>query len=195
MISLCDPSVRSVRKTLRARRRALTAADQTRHGLAVCRHLFASALVLRGRIAAYAAFDGELDLWPFIARYPRIALPVIEPSTRMTFRPFRMGEPLRTNRFGIHEPTRGRPLGPLALSAVLTPLVGFAEDGSRLGMGAGYYDRRFANAHRPAMIGVAHELQCVERLPRRDWDVPLDAVVTERGWRTFTERGRTMRLY
>ena len=184
----------SLRKTLRARRRALPEADQSRHALLVCRHLFRSALVLRGRIAAYAAFDGELDLWPFIARHPRIALPVILSATRMTFRPYRAGEPLRANRFGIVEPLPGRPVGPLALAAVLTPLVGFSAGGSRLGMGAGYYDRRFAAQNRPAMIGIAHELQRVDTLPRREWDVPLDAVVTERGWRCFTARGRSMLL-
>lgn len=186
--------IKTLRQTLRARRRALPYADRAHHSLLVCRHLFRSALVLRGRVAAYAAFDGELDLWPFIARHPRIVLPVILSATRMTFRPYRTGDPLRTNRFGIVEPLPGRPVGPLALAAVLTPLVGFGEDGGRLGMGAGYYDRRFAAPQRPAMIGVAHELQRVDALPRREWDVPLDAVVTERGWRYYTARGRSMLL-
>ena len=183
----------SLRSSLRARRRALSSSEQTEHAQRVCRHLFNSAIVLRGRIAAYAAFDGELDLWPFIARHPRLALPVVESSTRMTFRPYRFGQPLRNNRFGIREPLGRRPLPPLALSAVLTPLVGFSEDGERLGMGAGYYDRCFARGRRPLLIGVAHELQCVRHLTRRDWDVPLDAVVTERGWRSFTMRGRAVR--
>ncbi len=199
----------SLRQALRARRRALSEADQLRHGLLVCRWLFRSALVLRGRVAAYAAFDGELDLWPFIARHPRIALPIVESATRMTFHPFRYGDALQGNRFGIAEPLPGRPIAPLALSAVLTPLVAFSDDGGRMGMGAGYYDRRFAEPSageregpaprnkepRPAMIGVAHELQRVEHLPQRTWDVPLDAVVTERGWRCFTGRGRGMQLY
>lgn len=185
---------KTLRKTLRARRRGLPQADQAHHSLLVCRRLFRSALVLRGRVAAYAAFDGELDLWPFIARHPRIALPVIASATRMTFCPFQMGDPLRQNRFGIDEPLPGRPVAPLALAVVLTPLVGFSDDGGRLGMGGGYYDRRFAAPQRPAMIGVAHELQRVDTLPTREWDVPLDAVVTERGWRCFTARGRSMLL-
>ena len=185
----------SLRQALRTRRRALSEADQLRHGLLVCRWLFRSALVLRGRVAAYAPFDGELDLWHFIARHPRIALPIVESATRMTFHPFRHGDALRTNRFGIAEPLPGRPIAPLALSAVLTPLVAFSDDGGRMGMGAGYYDRRFASRRRPAMVGVAHELQRVEHLPQRTWDVPLDAIVTEWGWRSFTDRGRAMQLY
>ena len=155
----------------------------------------ASALPLKGWVAAYAALDGEPDVWPFIARHPRCALPVVESATRMTFRSHRVGEPLIANRFGIAEPARGAPVSVLKLSAALTPLVAFDDAGRRLGMGAGFYDRRFAASRHPVLIGVAHELQRVPRLPQQDWDVPLDAVVTEAGWRCFTARGRNLRLY
>ncbi len=155
----------------------------------------ASALPLKGWVAAYAAFDGEPDVWPFIARHPRCALPVVESATRMTFRSHRVGEPLTANRFGIEEPARGAPVSVLRLSAALTPLVAFDDAGGRLGMGAGFYDRRFAKFRHPVLIGVAHELQRVPQLPQQDWDVPLDAVVTEAGWRCFTARGRNLRLY
>lgn len=188
-------SDRSLRRRLRSRRRALSAAEQGHHAELICRHLFASALPLRSGVAAYAAFDGEPDIWPFIARHRRCALPVVESATRMAFRAWRPGAPLRRNRFGIAEPAAGRPVHPLSLSVALTPLVAFDDAGNRLGMGAGHYDRRFGRARRPALVGVAHDLQRVQALPRRDWDVPLDAVVTESGWRCFSQRGERLRLY
>ena len=151
--------------------------------------------MLRGRVAAYVAADGELSLWPFIARHPRIALPVVESAQRMTFRRYRLGDPLRRNRFGIAEPAGGTCVPVPALSIVLMPLVAFSDEGRRMGMGGGFYDRYFAAAERPLMVGVAHELQRLEHIPYRDWDVPLDAVVTERGWRCFTPRGAGLRLY
>ena len=151
--------------------------------------------MLRGRVAAYAATDGELDLWPFIARHPRIALPVVESAERMTFRRYRPGDPWRRNRFGIAEPADGRCLSVIALSVVLMPLVAFSDEGRRMGMGGGFYDRYFAASRRPLMVGVAHELQRIRHIPPRDWDVPLDAVVTEREWRCFTRRGAGLRLY
>ena len=151
--------------------------------------------MLRGCVAAYAAADGELNLWPFITRHPRIALPVIESAQRMTFRRYRLGDPLRRNRFGIAEPAGGIGVPPAALSVVLMPLVAFSGEGRRTGMGGGFYDRFFASGQRPLMVGVAHEFQRLDHIPHRDWDVPLDAAVTERGWRYFTPRGAGLRLY
>ena len=151
--------------------------------------------MLRGRVAAYAATDGELNLWPFIARHPRIVLPVVESAQRMTLRRYRLGDPVRRNRFGIAEPAGGRCVPAIALSVVLMPLVAFSDEGRRIGMGGGFYDRYFSAAQRPLMVGVAHELQRLKHISHRDWDVPLDAAVTERGWRYFTPRGAGLRLY
>ena len=50
------------------------------------------------------------------------------------------------NRFGIPEPAQGRECDPERLELVLTPLVAFAGNGTRLGMGAGFYDKTFAFA-------------------------------------------------
>lgn len=185
----------TLRRELRLRRRALPEAEQRGHSEAICRRLLCSTLSLKGWVAAYAAFDGEPDAMGFAARHPRFALPVVESATRMTFRAYRRGEPLNVNRFGIAEPTRGATVSPFMLSAALLPLVAFDDAGWRLGMGAGYYDRRFAAPRHVVLVGVAHELQRVRRLPRNGWDVPLDAVVTEAGWRCFTARGRNLPLY
>ena len=70
------------------------------------------------------------------------------------------------------------------LDFVITPLVAFDEKCNRLGVGGGYYDRSFAFLNDAAsrtvrMVGIAYELQCVAELPNADWDVRLDAVVTE----------------
>ena len=59
------------------------------------------------------------------------------------------------------------------------PCVAVDPDGHRLGFGAGYYDRALAGAAATARIGVAFEVQVVDRLEPAPWDVPLDVVVTE----------------
>ena len=65
------------------------------------------------------------------------------------------------------------------------PLLGFDLQLNRLGMGGGYYDRAFAfkrsNAQSPILIGTAFACQQYSALPIADWDIPLDAVITERG--------------
>jgi 5-formyltetrahydrofolate cyclo-ligase len=72
------------------------------------------------------------------------------------------------------------------LDLVLMPLVGFDADGNRLGMGAGFYDRKFAFLRhrrawrRPLLLGIAFDAQRVERFDAALHDVPLWGVVTER---------------
>ena len=92
------------------------------------------------------------------------------------------------NRFGIPEPdVRGGGLiAARDLDLVIVPLLGFDKACNRIGMGGGYYDRSFAFARRlehisaPFMLGFAHEAQRVESLQVRPWDIPLDAVATQR---------------
>jgi len=92
---------------------------------------------------------------------------------------------IRRNEYGIPEPILDTiPLQTRALDAVLVPLAAFDRFGSRLGLGAGFYDRAFEyrlwNRHlmRPILIGLAHEFQEVDQLDSAPWDVPLDVIIT-----------------
>jgi len=175
----------------------LAASEHAAHSAAVSRHFFTSPLVLRGRtVGVYLAQDGELDLAPLLARLlrtrTRLALPVVGRSGLMTFRHYNAHTRLTPNRFGIPEPTAAAaPVAPMSLDLLLMPLVAFDRFGVRLGMGAGYYDRflgALPPAMRPRLAGVAHEVQrSLDPLPLRPWDVPLDGVLTETGWRPSRE--------
>jgi 5-formyltetrahydrofolate cyclo-ligase len=66
------------------------------------------------------------------------------------------------------------------------PLLGFDKHGTRLGYGGGYYDRTLAMlSSPPRLIGYAFASQEVDHVPRDAHDIPLDAVVTEAGYRSF----------
>jgi 5-formyltetrahydrofolate cyclo-ligase len=107
---------------------------------------------------------------------------------RMEFRQLTANRMPR-NRFGLAEPDRSskRLVNPRRLDLVFVPLVAVDPTGTRLGMGAGFYDRFFAfrrsrnGWRRPRLIGLAYDFQRVVRIERAAWDVPLDAVLTERG--------------
>lgn len=81
---------------------------------------------------------------------------------------------------------------PWGLDLIILPLVAFDLSGNRLGMGGGFYDRTLSFKHQrchwkgPKLIGIAHELQRVDLLPVNDWDIPLDAVITEQKLYQFT---------
>jgi 5-formyltetrahydrofolate cyclo-ligase len=114
--------------------------------------------------------------------------------SRMRFAELDLGARLGTNFFGILEPDPSRLIDPRQLDLVLTPLVAFDDDGVRIGVGRGYYDRcfRFLRARRtwrrPKLLGVAYELQHLAVIPPEPWDVPLWGAVTEARVRRF-ERG------
>ena len=110
-------------------------------------------------------------------------LPVVQDDGSLRFAPWRAGDPLANNRFGIPEPAvdPASTLAPAALSLALVPLLGWDRDGHRLGMGGGYYDRTLANWHskgKPLPMGYAHDCQQVPSLPCEHWDVPLPAIIT-----------------
>ena len=95
---------------------------------------------------------------------------------------------IRRNDFGIPEPILDtHPIQTRLLDAVLVPLAAFDRFGSRLGLGAGFYDRAFEyrlwnrNLLRPLLVGIAHEFQEVDRLDSAPWDVPLDVIITPKG--------------
>ena len=140
-------------------------------------------------IAAYFAVNGEIGLDPVIddalSRGKQVFLPNLDQQS-LRFAPYFHGQKMRNNKFRLPEPDVDPVdmLAPDALELVLVPLVVFDADRNRIGMGGGFYDRSFAfrkdpASTGPALIGVAHELQKVERIVPQDWDVRLDLIVTE----------------
>ncbi|MEW6446297.1 MAG: 5-formyltetrahydrofolate cyclo-ligase [Pseudomonadota bacterium] len=190
-------SRKALRQTLRQRRRHLDASERAWREAAIVHALGQHPAFRRARrIALYWPADGEVDL-RFLAALgsggQTLHLPVLRHGSRLRFAVWTLQAPMRLNRFRIPEPRhRERDLIPAqGLDLILAPLVGFDEDGNRLGMGGGFYDRTFAFRHarrrwrKPLLIGVAFALQRCPPLPSEPWDVPLDGVVTEDGVRLF----------
>lgn len=124
----------------------------------------------------------------------RCYVPVLHPwqPGKMLFVPFTGRERMKTNRWGIAEPPfhAQRSLRAQQFDLVMMPLVAFDDQGHRLGMGKGFYDRAFAfrqqRAGRPFLLGLAHECQRSKiPLPVNHWDVDLDAVATAARIRDF----------
>ena len=133
-------------------------------------------------VASYHPIGSEADP----ARFDRavraagatLALPVV--IDRATSIHFAAAEgKLVDGPFGLRQPATDAPH--LVPDIIVTPLLGFDAALNRLGQGAGHYDRAFAQWPHAMRIGVAWSVQQVDALAPDPWDMPLHAIVTERG--------------
>ena len=171
---------------------ATTVTDRPLHEWVSARLLALPFAPQTGCVAGYWASDGEIALHVWQLRLPagvRYCLPVLHDDGRLRFAPWRPGEPLVTNRYGIPEPETAELLDAEDMALIVMPLVGFDDHGQRLGMGGGWYDRTLAfrrdTAAPPWLVGAGFALQHTEPLIVEQWDVALDAVCTEAGTRLF----------
>ena len=164
----------ALRKRIREQRKALPEQERRVAEQDVARNLLKLGAVLHAqRIATYLSVDGELDLEIAIidsrVRRASIYAPVLEKNT-LRFAPLRDDTDLRDNTLGIPEPITNTYIAPRHLDIVLTPLVAFDNDGTRIGMGGGYYDRCFkflascSGWLKPKLIGIGYEFQRVHDL-------------------------------
>ncbi len=184
----------NLRRQMRQSRRSLTACEQRHHAKGLLSTIRRLSQFRRSRtIALYLASDGEISTEQVI-RYCRklgkqCFLPVLHPTrhNRLWFIQYNQDTRLGNNIYGIKEPALVKaPRRPAwALDLVLLPLVAFDDEGGRLGMGGGYYDRTFAfkqgwrKDRGTMLIGLAHDLQKVDQLKTESWDIPLEGVATE----------------
>jgi 5-formyltetrahydrofolate cyclo-ligase len=184
-----------IRRQMRARRRLVTIDE--RQGAARSFAINADRAHLlqpRLRLAVYQPYGHEADISRLTRRaWDRgciVHTPVITDQNRflMRFVRYERDSRLKKNRFGIPEPAdnAGDWISPLHLDVIFMPLVAFDRHGWRLGSGAGFYDRCLSRLRvgrlwrRPKLIGVAYEHQLIDTLTPGEWDVPMDAVVTEK---------------
>jgi 5-formyltetrahydrofolate cyclo-ligase len=178
----------TLRRELRQRRRALPAAARIAAAEALAARILALPFLPReGYVAGYWAMDGEIGLHVLQLRLPPglvYCLPLLH-GDQLRFAPWRAGDPLVTNRFGIPEPDLSPASGLRGedLALAVMPLVGFDAAGQRLGMGGGWYDRSFAfrreRAAPPWLVGAGFAVQQVPALAAAEWDVVPDAICTD----------------
>lgn len=158
------------------------------HNAARIEHLLTPAAL----IAGYVSFGSEVSPAAILAaaeaRGAALALPHITArGAAMTFKRWDSHAPLQRAAFGFDQPAPTE--DDAAPDVILVPLVGFDRQMNRLGQGAGHYDRIFSIFYSALRIGLAWSCQEITHIPTDSWDVPLDAVLTEKEW-IVGEKGR-----
>ena len=190
-------NLKEFRKAIRSARKSVAEPVRKQWNAEISAHIFETPEYRKSkRVAGFLAFDGEAD--------PRCVMDQAIKDGKQVFVPLMQGktEPLlfiewfpdtrlKINRFGIEEPVVGENsiLPAASLELVITPLVAFDAVCNRIGVGGGFYDRTFEFLNRRggqpvvtngiAMIGFAFELQKLDAIHAKPWDVGLTGVATE----------------
>lgn len=178
-----------LRRTLLARRLALTPAQRQQRAEQLTRELLAwltECVDATAAIALYWAFRAEIDVQALMdewrARGGRVFLPIVQTrDAPLKFAPYRGLASMQQGAYGILEPMyEPHELvdRPDDLAVLCAPCVGFNVQGYRLGYGGGYYDRTLANWREqgvalPISIGVADAWAQIEFVPDA-FDVSFD---------------------
>lgn len=180
-----------LRRAIRAKRRALS--DESQLQAAQTIFEFVSPLPVFSdsqHIGVYLASDGEISPHLLVEmawqQGKSCYLPIIDSKgeNTMKFVHYTPETEFFMNRYDIPEPVHEPEdlQDASVLDLVLAPLVGFDDQGNRMGMGKGFYDRTFEfvrETQKPFLMGLAHSLQQVDFLEPAEWDIPLNGLATE----------------
>ena len=138
-------------------------------------------------VACYVNNGSEVETKPIIRNIlsssKKVLVPTVTGERDLVFSELRSLEELVTGTFGILEPqpdlTRPRSLETVNLAFI--PGIVWDSEGYRVvGWGKGYFDAVLEKLPSWATsIGLASEQQVVERVPREEFDLPVDLIVTE----------------
>jgi 5-formyltetrahydrofolate cyclo-ligase len=142
------------------------------------------------QVALYSPIDSEVESQAILAHalsskkavyYPRVG-----PDNSAWFFQIGAETDLHPGRFGIDEPAGVFPLPVHGQEStehtiIFVPGLAFDISGHRLGRGGGAYDRMLTELKRQAIfVGLAFELQILERLPTDEWDQKIHYVISEK---------------
>lgn len=181
-----------LRRRLRKLRAQMSGEQAAAASLQASRHILACDAYRKANcIMGFLAFGKELSvdlvLAQALADGKQAAVPLI--TSAEEFVPARLLDMQHfvPDRYGIRTvPQPVQIVEPEAIDLVLVPGVAFGRDGSRLGMGAGYYDRFLLKAGKAVRMGVAYDGLLQETLPMGPYDVHMQLLVSESGLMTLT---------
>lgn len=177
-----DPATKTdLRARLLADRRAVPANVREQEAQALADWLIG----LSGTVCAYVPIGSEPGsiamLDALVTAGCEVLLPVVPDAGPLDWAGYAGPDALAPAQFGLLEPIGPR-LGADAVrsaATVLVPALAVDRRGTRLGRGAGHYDRTLVLAGPAAeLIAVVRDSELVDTLPREMHDVPMTAALS-----------------
>ena len=173
----------TVRNQSISARAARSSAEISAAGLSIATHDWAD--LCQGKlVTCFVSMKTEPPTLPLREKLrglgKEIALPIMKPGNSLLWG--FDGDDLITNCYGIQEPA-ATDIDIAQASAILIPALRVGLDGTRLGRGAGYYDRALANVSPnklggPIRICLVFDDEVDDSVPSESHDAPIDIIVT-----------------
>jgi len=165
---------------------AMSAESKAKESEKLILELSAHPALGNGYVAAFYPTELEPQIIPFLKKLAdegRLLLPRVQDKQKMEFVHVQnFEEDLEPGAFGIMEPKADLPAFEGTPTAFLVPGIVFGKDGSRVGHGAGYYDRFLAAFKGISKLGIAYCAQIRNSLSQGATDVRMNEVIWVRNF-------------
>ncbi|WP_394232955.1 5-formyltetrahydrofolate cyclo-ligase [Niallia oryzisoli] len=129
----------------------------------------------------------EVDTYQIIRKAWELKKTIVIPKClpkekQMDFRILERFDQLESVYYSLLEPIeeQTKRVDPNMIDLLIVPGLAFTEDGYRLGVGGGYYDRFLQNYHGKT-LSLAFHVQMVKQLPTEPHDLPVERIITNEG--------------
>ena len=177
-----------LRKEALRRRRSLTAAERQEKSRLIAEKLLTDDRIRSARtVLGFFSMKDEVEMEDILRHLlgmgKKVALPLVTGPGIMEaveLKSFAYLVPGDFNIPTVREDAR-EIIAPHELDCIIVPAVAFSDEGYRLGMGGGFYDRYLVRAEKTARLAVVFDCQIFpeEGFPREEYDQQVDSVFTE----------------
>ncbi|WP_418923832.1 5-formyltetrahydrofolate cyclo-ligase [Dialister hominis] len=193
-----NPSISERKKGLRqkmlAMRRALSANETESRSFSLKENILSLPEYKNAKkIMAFLAMKGESNLDGFIRQAlldgKEVYIPVCLPERQMEAGRLIDMEHFEKGPLGLRNLPAGYEVtSPESLDLVLIPGLAVSQEGIRLGMGAGYYDRYLARVPFEKRVAALWDFQVIPDIPSEPFDQKIAKIVTDKSV-IVTKRG------
>lgn len=173
-----------IRKQIQKLRDALSPEEWKEKTDAICERVISSDMFREATdVLCYVNIKSEVGTGAIIEEAWRLGknvwVPKVISDEQMEFYCIHSFSDLSVGAFGISEPDGTGKVNCPEFALMIVPGVAFDLSGNRIGYGKGYYDRYIERCAHLDTMGIAFDIQLLEKLPADACDQPLDAVITE----------------
>ena len=170
-----------LRKSIRARKRAMTEAEIREKSQELGRLFLQSEEYRNARsIYGYLPYNQEVRTVAMLEQALRDGKRVAVPKCYGDEMRFIWMEDLslvEKGYAGIPEPIADGPIADDETALVLMPGMAFDREGHRIGYGGGFYDKFLAREENHPKVALCYDFQMVPHLETEEYDIPVDKVI------------------